>query len=143
MFTRRQVFKAGALTGVVALVGPGAVKALAATLPGGSLDPNTVPKYVTPLFVLPAMPRVSSGSGLDVYQIAARQFSQQILPSTLPATQVFGYGVPGSLGTFHYPANTIEARVDRPVRVTWLNQLMTSTGAFRPHLFFVDPTLHW
>jgi bilirubin oxidase len=143
MLTRRQLIKAGALTGAVSLVGPGTVKALAATLPGGSLDPNTVPKYVAPLFVLPAMPRAGTGSGLDIYQIAARQFSQQILPPSLPATQVFGYGVPGSLGTFHYPANTIEARVDRPVRVTWLNQLMTSNGAFRPHLFFVDPTLHW
>jgi bilirubin oxidase len=146
MLNRRRLIQAGALTGAVAIIGPGALRAgatAAAAVPGGSLDPTTVPKYVTPLFVLPAMPQAGTASGLDLYQISVRQFGQQILPSGFPATQVFGYGQSGNSSSFHYPSNTIEARVDRPVRVTWTNELVTSTGSFRPHLFAIDPSLHW
>jgi len=145
MLTRRQLVKAGVLTGAVTLIGPGAVRAAQAALPGGTLDPNTVAKYVAPLFILPAMPRATSAtdSSLDRYEIAVRQFGQQILPANLPATQVFGYGAFADSSTFHYPGYTIEARVNRQARVTWINQLMTSAGAFRPHLLPVDPTLHW
>ncbi|HEU5109182.1 MAG TPA: multicopper oxidase [Micromonosporaceae bacterium] len=143
MLTRRQLMKAGLITGTATLVGPGMIRAGADALPGGTLDPTTLPKYVTPLFILPAMPRAGADSGLDRYNIAVRQFAQQILPAGQPATQVFGYGTPADAGTFHYPAYTIEARVDRPVRVTWTNQLMTPSGSFLPHLLPVDPTLHW
>jgi spore coat protein A len=143
MFNRRQIMKAGVLTGAVTLIGPSTLRASAAALPGGSLDPTTVAKYVTPLFILPAMPRAGTDSGLDRYEIAARQFAQQILPPDRPATQVFGYGAFADPATFHYPSYTVEARVDRAVRVTWANQLMTSSGSFRPHLLPVDPTLHW
>src|SRR5262249_32681165 len=44
---------------------------------------------------------------------------------------------------FHWPGYVIEARADRPVQVTWLNELVTSAGDFVPSLFAVDPTLHW
>jgi bilirubin oxidase len=144
MVTRRQVIKAGVLTGTASFLVPGLLRASAlAAVPGGTLDPTSLPKYVTPLFILPTMPRVSSFSGLDYYEIGMRQFAQQILPAGRPATQVFGFGAVSKSSTFHYPSYTIEARVDRPVRVKWLNQLVTSTGLFRPHLFTVDPTLHW
>jgi bilirubin oxidase len=147
MLNRRQIIKAGAVTGAVAIVGPAALRAAvaAAALPGGSLDPATVPKYVSPLFIMPTMPQTANAaaSGIDCYEISARQFGQQILPSGFPTTQVFGYGATGNSASFHYPSNTIEARVDRPARVTWTNELMTSTGSFRPSLFTVDPTLHW
>ncbi len=143
MLTRRQLIKAGVLTGTTSLLVPGALRASAATVPGGMLDPTTLAKYVTPLFVLPTMPRASGASGLDYYEIAVRQFAQQILPAGRPATQVFGYGAAGNASTFHYPSYTIEARVDRAVRVKWLNQLVSSSGSFRPHLLPVDPTLHW
>ena len=147
MLNRRQLMKAGVLTGTVTIIGSGTLRAAATAgaLPGGSLDPTTVPKYVAPLFILPAMPQESTAvdSGIDRYEISVRQFGQQILPSGFPATQVFGYGASGNGSSFHYPSNTVEARVDRPVRVTWSNELMTSTGSFRPHLFAIDPTLHW
>jgi spore coat protein A len=138
----------GAAVGTAALVPlvlprASAQAAITAAVPGGTLDPTTVPKYVTPLLILPAMPRASSSSGLDVYSIASRQFTQQILPGGFPRTTVFGYGSTTDSRTFRYPANTIEARVNRNVRVTWANQLMTSTGDFLPPLFTVDPTLHW
>jgi len=157
MLNRRQLFKASAATGA-ALALPaawtlrqsafaGAVSlsgnVSAGAVPGGTLDPLRVPKYVTPLFILPAMPQSGSSSGIDSYQIAARQLTQQILPTGLPATTVFAYGSPNNSSTFHYPGYTIEARTGRPVRVTWANQLVTPSGDFRPHLFPVDQTLHW
>src|SRR5882672_6916970 len=145
MLTRRQLIKAGAISGAVTIIGPGALlrASTAAVVPGGTLDPTTVTKYVTPLLVLPAMPRSGSDSGLDRFEIAVRQFAQQILPSGLPATTVFGYGALADSSTFHYPSYTIEAQVNRQVRVTWINQLLTAAGSFRPHLFAIDPTLHW
>ena len=142
MLTRRQLIKAGTLTGASALLIPASTRVWADPVPGGTLDPNTIPKYVTSLFQLPRMPAVSTSGGIDRYDIAARQFAQQILPGGMPATQVFGYGTPSQSGTFHYPAFTVEARVGRPVRVRWSNQL-TSNGRFRSHLLSVDPTLHW
>jgi spore coat protein A, manganese oxidase len=80
---------------------------------------------------------------MDYYEIAVRQFSQQILPTTLPATTVWSYGSASFPGTFNYPAFTIEANFNRPVRVKWINDLKDASGAFRPHLLAVDPTPHW
>jgi bilirubin oxidase len=114
-------------------------------VPGGSLDPTTIPKYRSPLTVLPTMPKtgVLSG-GVDYYEIAVRQFQQQVLPAGMPATTVWGYGSVDHPGTFHYPAATVEARADRPVRVKWINDLKDQkTGRFLPHIFPIDQTLHW
>src|SRR5262249_32416477 len=71
------------------------------------------------------------------------QIAQQILPSSFPPTNVFAFGSTTDSSSFHYPAPTIEARAGTPVRVTWANQLVTSTGRFRPHLLPIDPSLHW
>src|SRR5262245_18466321 len=79
-------------------------------LPGGSLDPTSITKYVTPLLIPPAMPRASATGGLDRYEIAVRQFAQQVLPPGLPATTVWGYGSVTDPGSFNYPSFTIEAR---------------------------------
>jgi len=114
------------------------------------LDPASIPKFVTPLVVPPAMPmsgtaRLKGGGSADYYQIAVRQISQNILPPSmgLPPTTVWAYGSLADASTFNYPAFTIEARHRRPVRVQWVNQLVDANGHFRPHLFTVDPTLHW
>jgi FtsP/CotA-like multicopper oxidase with cupredoxin domain len=78
----------------------------AAPLPGGTLDPLSIPKYVTPLVIPPVMN--NAGTAND-YDIAVRQFQQQILPGghwntlapacvanpglcNLPATTVWSYG---------------------------------------------------
>ena len=126
-------------------IGPKA-RAIAA-LPGGTLDPTSIPKYVTPLVIPPAMPRTSVksyfGSPVDYYEIAVRQFVQQILPAGMPATTVWGYGSVNHPGTFNYPSFTIEAKVNRPVRVKWINQLVDASGNYLPHLLAVDQTLHW
>lgn len=110
---------------------------------GDALDPAAVPKYVTPLNVLPVMPRAAADGGRDDYTLAVRQFSQQILPPGLPATTVWGYGAQGRPDSFHYPAFTLEAAVDRPVRTWWANELVDERRRFLPHLLPVDPTLHW
>ncbi|MEN3308622.1 MAG: hypothetical protein V7603_4824 [Micromonosporaceae bacterium] len=146
MVNRRHVLKAGTVTGAALLVPAALVvrrRDAVAAVPGGTLDPNALPKYVTPLYVPPAMPRTGTANGVDMYEIGARQFSQQILPAGWPSTSVFGFGSTTDSTTFHYPANTIEARAGNPVSVTWANQLMTSRGQFRPHLLPIDPTLHW
>jgi bilirubin oxidase len=146
MVTRRQVLGAGAVAGAALLI-PAALRvssAGASPVPGGTLDPNSLAKYVTALFVLPAMPTAPSpSSNIDAYSIAARQISQQILPSGSPATNVFAYGSTSGANTFHYPSLTIEASTNRPVRVTWANHLVDGNHRYRPHLLPIDQTLHW
>ena len=122
--------------------------------PGGSLDPTSIPKYEVPLLIPPVMPsagevQTQDGRTADYYEIAVRQFDQQILPPGFPTTTVWGYGAisaPGTVpegGTFNYPSFTIEATADRPVRVKWINDLVDAQGNFLPHLLSVDQTLHW
>ncbi len=116
--------------------------AQAAPLPGGTLNPLTIPKYVTPLVIPPVMNKSgavdANGQPLDDYDIAVRQFKQQILPGgiwnivngrtdTFPATTVWSYGpdadpmpnstalgggvgiAPAPNSQFNYPAYTVEA----------------------------------
>ena len=73
---------------------------------GMPLDPNVIPKFVSELVIPPAMPRTAvlpaPGGGMDYYEIAVRQITQQILPPVFPATTVFAYGsprIPGLLTT--------------------------------------------
>lgn len=137
----------------------------AAPLPGGTLDPLTVPKYVTPLVIPPEMPRSPAASPLNTapqpaadYNISVRQFKQQILPAGLPATTVWSYGraedvlptnftAPAPLAqgiSFNYPSFTVEATSGLTTKVRWINDLKDPlTGNFLPHLFAVDQTLHW
>jgi FtsP/CotA-like multicopper oxidase with cupredoxin domain len=132
--------------------GTSAPAALAA-IPGGTLDPASVTKFVTPMLVPPVMPRTGTlvrrgGKNIDYYEISMRQFSQQILPAGLPATMVWGYGSKAAqsnrgLLIHNAPSLTIEARVNRPVRIKWINELVDGSGGYLPHLLPVDPTLHW
>jgi spore coat protein A, manganese oxidase len=123
-----------------------------AQVPGGTLDPTAVPKFQTPLLIPPVMPKAGTidrrGVSVDYYEISMKQFAQQILPEGLPATTVWGYGSvksesPDGLLLHNAPSLTIEAQVNRPVRVKWINDLKDADGDFLPHLLPVDPTLHW
>jgi spore coat protein A, manganese oxidase len=128
-----------------------ATLAVAVPLPGGTLDPTTIPKYVAPLVIPPPMPYTAgTGANPDLYEIAVRQFQQQILPLTdtlgspLGATTVWSYGSTSPEGVFHFPAFTIEATWNKPVQVKWINDLKDPvTGDCLPHLLPVDQTLHW
>jgi bilirubin oxidase len=123
--------------------------AVAAPIPGGTLDPTSIPKYLTPLVIPPAMPRTAKlsqqgGKSVDYYEIAVRQFQQHILPVSMDLpTTVWGYGSVNHPATFNYPSFTIEAKWTAPVRVKWINQLVGANGNYLPHLLAIDQTLHW
>jgi FtsP/CotA-like multicopper oxidase with cupredoxin domain len=129
----------------------GSSAALAQAAPGHRLDPLQIAKYVTPLLIPPAMPRAGriarrGGKNIDYYEIAVRQFSQQILPAGMPPTTVWGYGPAAArrgAAIFHAPSLTIEAKYDTPVRIRWTNELVDEDGNSLPHLLAVDQTLHW
>jgi FtsP/CotA-like multicopper oxidase with cupredoxin domain len=128
-------------------------RAIADALPGGTLDPAGISKFVTPLLIPPVMPKagtipLTGGKSADYYEISMRQFAQQILPAGLAATRVWGYGAVTSasrngLLLHNAPSLTIEARWNTPVRVKWINDLKDASGNYLPHLLPVDPTLHW
>lgn len=115
----------------------------------GILDPLLIPKFVEPLVIPPAMPKAGqytnrAGKNGDYYEIAVRQFKQRILPFPYGLTTVWSYGSVKHPSTFNYPAYTIEAESERPVRVKWINDLKEPlTGKYLPHLLTVDQTLHW
>ena len=59
------------------LPGMGAPVALA-QIPGGSLDPNDVPKFGTPMLIPPVMPKAATirapgGKPVDYYEISMKQ----------------------------------------------------------------------
>jgi spore coat protein A len=154
--SRRSFIKIG-MAGGAALFLPWAVmpRPARAHVRGPSLAPLSISKYQTPLLVPPAMPRaaklkVAGGKNIDYYEIAVRQFQQQILPPGLPPTTVWGYGPRVAKGgplIFNAPSLTIEAKHRTPVRVKWINELredpLDPDSAYLPHLLPVDPTLHW
>jgi len=152
--TRRQVLKLGMIGGAglflpLNLKIPKALAQVTVT----TLDPTTIPKYVTPLLIPPVMPRAGTvklkgGKNADYYEISVRQFQQQILPASLPKTTVWGYGAVKSaskngLLLHNAPSLTIEAKWNTPVRVKWINELKDVNGNYLPHLLPIDPTLHW
>jgi len=135
--------------------------ASAAPLPGGSLDPLDIPHDATRLVIPPVM---NNDGSPDSYDIAVRQFRQQILPGGIwdtlggtgygfPATTVWSYGpaadptpavAPDPGSQFNYPAYTIETRSDNTVHVRWINDLVDEkTGRYLSHLLPIDQTLHW
>jgi spore coat protein A len=141
---------------LLACVSFGPAKALSAEV----LDGASITKFVDPLVIPPVMkPKGQGGQNAKngaatQYQIAVRQFDQQVLPTGYPMTTVWGYGRkgdplpgPGVVSSFNYPAFTVEARTNELVRVRWINQLVDDpdslTPQYLPHLLPVDQTLHW
>jgi spore coat protein A, manganese oxidase len=156
MTTRRSFLKltgAGMLALYAASWGKSFKRVFAAAIPGGTMDPVLVPKYLTPLLIPPVMPKAATltnpmGKPVDYYEISMRQIVEQILPAGLPPTTVWGYGAVKSaskkgLLIHNAPSLTIEADWKKPVRIKWINDLKDSSGNFLPHLLPVDPTLHW
>ena len=155
MLNRRAFFHytgAGVLT--LYLAGPGGTRSAVAEAAGGTLDPLAIPAFAEPLLIPPVMPRarriVARGKSIDCYEIAVRQFEQQILPRSLPSTTVWGYGALSAerrsrplVEVFNAPSLTIEGRWNTPIRVRWVNELKDERGHYLPHLLPVDPTLHW
>ena len=65
--------------------------AMAQPVPGGTLDPLTIPKYVTPLVIPPVLFDDQGGSSPINASVALRQFTQQVLPAGFPSTTLWGY----------------------------------------------------
>lgn len=128
--------------------------------PHETLDPTTIPKYVTPLVIPPVM---NNDGATDSYDIAVRQFKQQILPggiwntiygrnNNFEPTSVWSYGpdddptpkvAPDPGSQFNYTAYTIETMSTVPVNVRWINDLVDKNRDFLVHLLPIDQTVHW
>jgi spore coat protein A, manganese oxidase len=121
------------------------------------LDPKSIPKFVNQLTTPPPVytPHNITDSNDKVtrqeYTIKVSQFIQQILPTGLPATTVWGYegeahdAVTGqSLGNVaSTPGCTFEAIQGVPVQVKWVNNLLDGNGKPLSYMVPVDPTIHW
>ena len=136
--------------------------------PGGSLDPLSIPKYITPLVIPPVL---YDDHGEEMHAtVAQRQILQQVLPDGFPKTPLWAYGNPADSSTFYNPSFTIEVTKDTPTNMQWRNELVISPeycygdkfqGAryaalrdfacrYRPHIIqdddgnpIIDQTLHW
>jgi bilirubin oxidase len=136
---KKLIYAAVSFVMLAVLVSP----AQAAPLPGGSIDPTSIPKYTQELTIPAAMVPVQQNANSSTYNIAARQVQQQVLPAPLPKTTIWGYGNAQNKGVASWPANTIETPANNKVDVTWINQLVDSKGKFLPPLLPIDQTLHW
>lgn len=150
----KSVWGVSALVCTMLMLFIGNVEYTFAAISGGSLDPNSVTKFVTPLVKPPVFPRMTKiknkkRKNSEYYEIAVRQFQQQILPLPNPVTTVWSYGPADDFrtvaqgGRYFYPAFTIEAKYNKPVVVKWVNGLVDGAGNPLPHLLPVDPSLHW
>ena len=136
-------------------------QAVGQAVPGGTLDPLTIPKYVTPL-VIPPVLFDDNGAAMNV-SISLEQFAQQVLPTSgcaaasaaqiavggpaiacagdaFPATTLWGYGDPARPGpvagggSFNNPALTVEVTRNTLTDVTWINGLVDDAGNYLTHI---------
>jgi spore coat protein A, manganese oxidase len=118
------------------------------------LDPGTILKYNEDLvWNIPIYkPTNITVGGVVVeqdYVINATQFDEQILPTGFPMTTVWGYGGNCTLngvdiGYFrNSPSATFVATENLPSKITWINNLTTTSGALLNYLYPVDPTIMW
>ena len=127
----------------------GRLQRVFAQIPGGSLDPDSIDKFVLPLVKPPSLKRdgkinYQGMKNAEYYKIAVREFQQQILPPGLPQTTIWCYGPEDDFrtvaqgGAYFYPAFTMENKWQQPTVVKWVNGL-----GGKQHLLPVDPSLHW
>lgn len=135
----------GSLQQTIINLGPSTSKQF---VPAPTLIPTTIRKYINQLVIPPIYEPIIvtdpiTGEVSHNYTVDVTEFDQQILPASFPATRVWGYGgmVKNAADEIiyfrHTPGATFQAVKGIPTNVTWENKL---TG---PHLFAVDPTLHW
>ncbi|MGO4956510.1 multicopper oxidase family protein [Luteococcus sp. Sow4_B9] len=151
MTMSRRTFLRASAAGAMTLYTTNALglpEAVAEGIPGGSLPATQIPQFRNRLVVpqiAPCWNRTWTNYGAtDYYEMSLRQFRQQMLPTGMPQTTVWGYGPSYDDGRgFHAPGLTILARAGGAVRIKWTNDLVDANGNYLPHLFAVDPTLHW
>ncbi len=125
-------------------------------IPPGTINPLTIPKFVTELKGAPPVYQpvnVYDGVGNLIRQeytvymeddIAGQPILQQILPAGFPKTPVWGYAGtvksatnPAGVYSVSSPSASFEATRGVPSHVTWVNNID------HPAMFAIDPTLHW
>ena len=143
-FWRWGIFSAA----LIFLIAGSVTGALAQAVPGGTLDPLTIPKYVTPLVIPPVLH--DDGGSASSFDVSLRQINQQVLPAGFPPTPLWAYGDPNNPATFNNPGFTIEVTKDIETTVTWINELVDGSNKYLPHIIqdqngvpLVDQTLHW
>lgn len=134
---------AALVIGAGILFGCGGTTGGAATAAKNPSDPVSIPKYVEQLVIPPVMPPAGLNGGETYYEIAAKQFQQQVLPTGWPKTTVWGYGKADDPATFNYPAFTVEVEKDVPVRVKWINGLVDAQGNYLKYFLPVDQSINW
>ena len=102
------------------------------------LDAGAHPKFQHQLPIPAVMQPITTGG--NYYEASMSQF-QQFLGlydsyGNQLMTTVWGYNG-------YYPGPTIEATVNQPITVKWMNNLTDGAGNPLPHLLPVDTTLHW
>jgi FtsP/CotA-like multicopper oxidase with cupredoxin domain len=148
-----------------------ATNAQAQPVPGGTLDPLTIPKYVTPLVIPPVLFDDLGGADPIDETVALRQFSQQVLPTqgcdpalypddcvpngdtyAFRKTTLWGYcdGADATNASCNNPSFTVEVTKDTQTTITWKNELVDAQGNYLSHIIrdkdgkpVVDQTLHW
>ena len=135
---------------VLPMAGP-SMGTIAVTAETGLLDPLSIPKWVNqitgppPVYVPTPVYDDDGNLVSHDYRVEMTELDQQLLPPGFPKTHVWAYagyakdaltGEP--LGyVANSPAPSFEAVRDVPINVEWVNSITS------PHLFPVDPTLHW
>jgi spore coat protein A len=101
-----------------------------------NLCPRILTPYVDALPIpAPLQPVTGTAGGVAYYEVPMQQV-QQKLHRDLPLTTVWAYGAA-------FPGPLIEATVEQPVTVKWINNLRDSSGNFRTnHYLAVDTCLH-
>lgn len=118
--SRRQVVKAGIAAGAAATVGGPLPPSSRDAAKAATIDPTTIPRYVTRLPVLRAMPPIGGSSGKLTFSIGAKQITQQMLPSGFPATPSFGYGSTADSGSYHGPGYHFLDHEEHDMMRPWL-----------------------
>jgi spore coat protein A len=107
---------------------------------GTPCSSNLCPVVLTPFvdalpIPAPLSPTAGVAGGAAYYEVPMRQV-QQKLHRDLPPTTVWAYGAA-------FPGPLIEAAVEQPVTVKWINDLRDSSGNLRTnHYLAVDTCLH-
>ncbi len=156
--TRRQFLAGSACAGTALFLttfvdGRRVVRAV--PIPGGTLDPEDIAKFTTPMLIPPVMPRAGTkpmmgGKPVDLYEISVRQFAQQILPAGMAGDDGLGLRVgqrSGAAGTRCLSTTRPRSRSRRSTiarsRSSGSMSWSDPAGEYLPHLLPVDPTLHW
>jgi spore coat protein A, manganese oxidase len=106
---------------------------------GGSLIPTTIPKYQGPLVIPPAMPRSGvTAEGIDYTKLASGSSNSSFCRvhfcrRSRPPSGLWFPEIPLCPRDQSQSADPGEV----------VNQLVDKDRNYLPHLFAVDPTLHW